>query len=89
MSIVYMQKCVNDFFNRINEIENALSSFSGGINEKRSRVIADLEEFMNKCQVINSKYHVIDNKEKTGIQRAVEQFIEYNQKAIHGGEEAM
>lgn len=87
MSVVYMQKCVNDFFYRINEMDKALSRFSGGINEKRSRVIADLEEFMNKCQVINSKYHVIYNKEKTGIQRAVEQFIEYNQKAIHGWKE--
>lgn len=87
MSVVYMQKCVNDFFYRINEMDKALSHFSGGINEKRSRVLADLEEFMNKCETINRKYHVTDDKKKTGVQRAVEEFIEYNQRAIIGWKE--
>ena len=64
MSVVYMQKCVNDFFYRINEMDKALSRFSGGINEKRSRVLADLEEFMNKCETINRKYHVTDDEHR-------------------------
>lgn len=88
MSVLYMQQTATDFFERIEQLEGTLKSFSIGIDGKRSQVIKKLNQFKEESLKINKSYTTKEsNKEKNPVHKAVIDTMNYTQESILNWEE--